>query len=124
MSDDRLLREEIRRPLDGARSRIRRYTGLHPDEDLVREVLHMCNAVMARADADPRLREISETVMARCQRLAQVTNRFAERDLASIAKARAQAVAAVDMLQDVVFEWRKARMTVPSSGRLLRRKSL
>jgi hypothetical protein len=33
-------------------------------------------------------------------------------------------MAAIDRLQDVVFEWRKGRMPVPSSGRLLRRKSL
>ncbi len=123
MSDDRLLREEIRRPLDGARSRIRRYTGLYPDEDLAREVLHMCNAVMALADADPRLREISETVMARCQRLAQVTNRFAERDLASITKARAQAVAAVDMLQDAVLDRRRGKGGPQAGGILLRRRS-
>jgi hypothetical protein len=123
MSDDRLLREEIRRPLDGARNRIRRYTGLYPDENLAREVLHMCDAVMARVDATPRLREMRETVRARCQWLAQVTDRFAERDLASISKARAQAVAAVDMLQDAVLDWRRIEEAPQASGVLLRRRS-
>ena len=72
----------------------------------------------------PRLQEARRLVEDRCRRLAQDTDRFALRDPAVIAVSRAQAMAAIDMLQDVVFEWRKARMKVPSSGRLLRRRSL
>jgi hypothetical protein len=71
-----------------------------------------------------RLREARLLVEERCKKLAQATDRFAERDPKRIADLRAQAVAAIDLLQDAVFEWHKARMPVPSSGHLLRRKSL
>jgi hypothetical protein len=123
MGDDRWLRERIRLTLDGARSRIRRYTGLYPDEDLSREVLHICDAVAAGADTSLRLREARGVVEMRCRRLAQVTNRFAERELASIARARAQAVAAVDMLQDAVLDHRRRKDPVQGNGIVLRRRS-
>jgi hypothetical protein len=71
-----------------------------------------------------RLREARRIVEERCRQLAQATDRFAQRDPASIAALRAQAVAAIDMFQDAAFEWRKSRRAIPSSGHLLRRKSL
>ena len=45
MSDERALGQEVRRVLDAARHVIRNFTGLHPDEDLGRVVLHLCDEV-------------------------------------------------------------------------------
>jgi len=61
---------------------------------------------------------------AREGRWTQAADRFTQRDPEAIAASRAQAVAAIDLFQDATFEWRKTRTVLPSSGRLLRRKSL
>ncbi|WP_152568839.1 hypothetical protein [Microvirga sp. BSC39] len=124
MSSDTVLRQEIRYSLGYIRSMIDGYSGLYPGENLTRDVLRFCDGMTDAGTPHPRLQEARRLVEDRCRRLAQDTDRFALRDPAAIAASRAQAMAAVDMLQDVVFEWRRARMAVPSSGRLLRRKSL
>lgn len=124
MSSDTILRQEIRCSLGYIRSMIDNYSGLYSGENLARDVLRFCDEMTGAGTPHARLQEARRLVEDRCRRLAQDTDRFALRDPAAIAASRAQAMAAIDMLQDVVFEWRKARMTVPSSGRLLRRKSL
>jgi hypothetical protein len=124
MSSDTVLRQEIRYSLGYIRSMIDSYSGLYPGENLARDVLRFCDEMTGIDAPHPRLQEARRLVEDRCRRLAQDTDRFAMRDPAAIADSRAKAIAAIDMLQDVVFEWRKAHMTVPSSGRLLRRKSL
>jgi hypothetical protein len=124
MSSDTVLRQEIRYSLGYIRSMIDSYSGLYSGENLTRDVLRFCDEITDAGAPHPRLQEARRLVEDRCRRLAQDTDRFALRDPAAIAASRAQAMAAIDMLQDVVFEWRKARVTVPSSGRLLRRKSL
>ena len=124
MSSDTVLRQEIRYSLGYIRSMIDNYSGLYSGENLARDVLRFCDEMTGPGTPHARLQEAKRLVEDRCRRLAQDTDRFALRDPAVIAASRAQAMAAIDMLQDVVFEWRKARMTVPSSGRLLRRKSL
>ncbi|MBB3018255.1 alkanesulfonate monooxygenase SsuD/methylene tetrahydromethanopterin reductase-like flavin-dependent oxidoreductase (luciferase family) [Microvirga lupini] len=124
MSSDTVLRQEIRYSLGYVRSMIDNYSGLYSGENLARDVLRFCDEMTDAGTPHPRLQAARRLVEDRCRRLARDTDRFALRDPAVIAVSRAQAMAAIDMLQDVVFEWRKARMTVPSSGRLLRRKSL
>jgi alkanesulfonate monooxygenase SsuD/methylene tetrahydromethanopterin reductase-like flavin-dependent oxidoreductase (luciferase family) len=124
MSSDTVLRQEIRYSLGYIRSMIDNYSGLYSGENLARDVLRFCDEMTDAGASHPRLQEARRLVEDRCRRLAHDTDRFALRDPAVIAASRAQAMAAIDMLQDVVFEWRKARLTVPSSGRLLRRKSL
>ena len=124
MSSDTILRQEIRYSIGCIRSMINNYSGLYSGENLARDVLRFCDEITDAGSSHPRLQEARRLVEDRCRRLAQDTDRFALRDPAVIAASRAQAMAAIDRLQDVVFEWRKARTTVPSSGRLLRRKSL
>ncbi|MBM1170407.1 hypothetical protein [Microvirga arabica] len=124
MSSDTVLRQEIRYSLGYIRSMINNYSGLYSGENLVRDVLRFCDEMAGTGAPHLRLEEARRLVEDRCRRLAQDTDRFAVRDPVAIAASRAQAMAAIDILQDVVFEWRKARMPVPSSGRLLRRKSL
>jgi hypothetical protein len=124
MSDDRLLREGIRLSLDDARAMIRSHTGLYPEENLTCGVLNLCDAVTTWSSDDPRIAEARGMVQMRCTRLAQVADRFAERDLASIAIARAQAIAAIDVLQDAVLDLhRTGSSRPPSAGALLRRRS-
>lgn len=124
MDHDRSLREEIRLPLDDARAMIRKYTGLYLDEDLTGDVLGICDEVAAWVGVSPRIEEARALVEERCARLARVADRFAERDLALIAQARAQAIAAVDMLQDAALELRRMVIPTQSLGCLLRRRSL
>jgi|UPI00055BB42D hypothetical protein len=124
MSSESLLRQEIRDSLGFVRSMIDHYSGLYSGENLTRDVLRFCDDITASGEPHPRLKEARRIVEERCRQLAQATDRFAQRDPASIAAMRAQAVAAIDMFQDAAFEWRKTRTTIPSSGRLLRRKSL
>ena len=124
MSSDTVLRQEIRYSLCYICSMIDNYSGLYSGENLARDVLRFCDEMTGAGTQHPRLQEARRLVEDRCRRLAQDTDRFTLRDPAVIAASRAQAMAAIDMLQDVVFEWRKARLTVPSSGRLLRQKSL
>jgi hypothetical protein len=124
MSNDNILREEIRYSLGFVRSLISNYSGLYSGENLAGDVLRFCDDMVSPEAPDPRVGEARRVVEERCTRLAQTADRFANRDPALIAESRAKADAAIDMLQDAVFEWRKARAPVPSSGRLLRRKSL
>jgi hypothetical protein len=122
MSDDMVLRQEIRYSIGYIRSMIDNYSGLYSAENLTRDVLRFCDEMTCSGSPHPRLQEARRMVEDRCRRLAQATDRFAQRDPASIAASRAKAMAAIVMLQDAVFEARKSRMPVPSSGRLLRRK--
>ncbi|RDI57923.1 hypothetical protein [Microvirga subterranea] len=123
MGDDRLLRKEIRLPLDIARTRIRRHTGLYPDEDLTRDVLSVCDEVLTFVAMTPTLRDAREAVEACCIRLSQVSDRFSERNLAAISKARAQAVAAIDRLQDVLLERRRFECRPRVESVVLRQRS-
>ena len=123
MGNDNILREEIRYSLGFIRSLINNYSGLYSGENLAGDVLRFCDE-MVSPEANARVEEARRVVEERCTRLAQAADRFADRDPALIAESRAKADAAIDMLQDAVFEWRKARAPVASSGRLLRRKSL
>lgn len=124
MSNENILREEIRYSLGFVRSLISNYSGLYPGENLAGDVLRFCDEMASPEGPNTRLEEARRAVEERCMRLAQAADRFAERDPALIAESRAKADAAIDMLQDAVFEWRKAHAPVTSSGRLLRRKSL
>jgi CRISPR/Cas system-associated endonuclease Cas1 len=124
MSSETFLRQEIRDSLGFVRGMIDHYSGLYSGENLTRDVLRLCDEMTTCEEPNPRLKEARRIVEERCRQLAQATDRFAQRDPASIAAIRAQAVAAIDAFQDAAFEWRKARTVVPSAGRLLRRKSL
>ncbi len=124
MGNDNILREEIRYSLGFVRSLINNYSGLYSGENLADDVLRFCDEMVSPEGPSARLKEVRRVVEERCARLAQAADRFADRDPALIAESRAKADAAIDMLQDAVFEWRKARAPVASSGRLLRRKSL
>ena len=124
MSSETIIRQEIRDSLGFVRSMIDHYSGLYSGENLTRDVLRFCDEMTTCEEPNYRLREARRIVEERCRKLAQATDRFAQRDPASIAAMRAQAVAAIDMFQDAAFEWHKARRVIPSSGRLLRRKSL
>ncbi len=122
MSDDMALRQEIRYSIGYIRGMIDSYSGLYSEENLTCDVLRFCDEIAHPGSPHPRLQEARRMVEDRCRQLAQATDRYAQRDPASIAAKRAQAMAAIDVLQDAVFEARKSRMPVPSSGRLLRRK--
>ncbi len=124
MSSDIILRQEIQYSLGFIRSLIHNYSGLYPGENLTRDVLQFCDEIIGPDAADGRLNEARRLVEERCRKLAQATDRFSDRDPAVIAALRIQAVAAVDQLQDAIFQWHKARMPVPSVAHLLRRKSL
>ena len=122
MSDDNNLRQEIRRSLSGVRNLIQSYSGLYSSEDLARDVLRACDE-MAQQQT-PRLKEARRIVQERCARLVRDADRFSPRDPATIAASRAQAFAAIDVLQDALFEMRKAASGNPRIGALLRRRSL
>ncbi|WP_114942843.1 hypothetical protein [Microvirga calopogonii] len=124
MSSEVLLRQEIRHSLGYVRGMIDHYSGLYSGENLTRDVLSFCDGMIRSGEPNARLREARRLVEDRCRQLADATDRFTQRDPASIAAMRAQAVAAIDLFQDAAFEWHKTRVAVPSSGRLLRRKSL
>jgi hypothetical protein len=124
MNNDTLLRQEIRSSLSIVRALIKEYSGLYSAEDLTRDVLRVCDDVSVPVRSERRLEEARRMVAERCNRLAYTANRFASRDPASIASSRAQAVAAVDALQDAVFELRRSCRLEPSPGPVLRRRSL
>jgi hypothetical protein len=124
MNDDSILRQEIRYSLSGVRSLIRSYSGLYPGEDLARDVLRACDETAYARQPTPRLREARRVVHERCMKLARDADRFSMRDPATIAASRAQAFASIDILQDALFEIRKAEIGSPRIGALLRRKSL
>lgn len=123
MSNDNILRQEIRSSLGVVRALIKEYSGLYSAEDLTRDVLRVCDGIAAPIEADRRLEDARRMVAERCSRLAYTANRFTARDPALIASSRAQAVAAVDALQDAVFELRRAHQPRPSLGRVLRQRS-
>jgi hypothetical protein len=123
MSHDDAARQGIRHLFESARAKIRIHTGLYSDEDLAGDVLLVCDEAMALVEPNPRLDEARSLVEERCWRLMQVADRFAEYDLSVIATARAQAMAAVDVLQDAVFEQRKASAAAPHLGYRLKRRS-
>ena len=108
MTDLTARAREIKRGLDRARNQILRYNGLYTDEDLIRDVLRTCHEAASGASPHPRLDATGRHVEARCKRLVHVADRFATRDIALMASARAQAVAAVDVFQDVVVEMLRA----------------
>lgn len=124
MNNDILLRQEIRNSLSIVRALIKEYSGLYSAEDLTRDVLQVCDDVAVPVRAERRLEEARRMVAERCNRLAYTANRFASRDPALIASSRAQAVAAIDALQDAVFELRRSCQPEPSRGPVLRRRSL
>ncbi|WP_445502881.1 hypothetical protein [Microvirga sp. G4-2] len=124
MSDDSILRQEIRRSLRGVRSMICSYSGLYSGEDLARDVLKICDDMARSSQPTPRLKEARCVVRERCMKLARDADRFSARDPAVIAASRAQAVASIDVIQDALFEMRKAETAVPRIGALLRRRSL
>jgi hypothetical protein len=122
-ADDRALRQEVKSALDGARTRIRSYTGLYTGENLTGDVLAICNTVAASVAPNARLREAIAAVDGRCGQLAAAADRFAERDLAAIAASRALAVAAIDMFQDVIVDLRKSALQTRGAGSLLKRRA-
>ncbi|MCG7391497.1 hypothetical protein MHY87_01060 [Microvirga sp. ACRRW] len=124
MSDDSILRQEIRHSLSGVRNLIRSYSGLYSGEDLAREVLKVCDQVAQSRQLTPRLKEARRAVYERCARLAHDADRFSMRDPTAIAASRARAFASIDVLQDALLEMRKAETCVFRIGPLLRRKSL
>ncbi|MGO4387011.1 hypothetical protein AB4Y85_05700 [Microvirga sp. 2YAF29] len=124
MNNDTLLRQEIRSSLSIVRALIKEYSGLYSAENLTRDVLSVCDDVAVPVKAERRLEEARRLVAERCNRLAYIANRFASRDPALIASSRAQAVAAVDALQDAVFELRRSGQPEQSRGPVLRRRSL
>ena len=124
MSSETLLRQEIRHSLGFVRGLIDHYSGLYSGENLTSDVLRICDEMTDADEPDSRLMEARRMDEERCRRLTQAADRFTQRDPEAIAASRAQAVAAIDLFQDATFEWRKTRTVLPSSGRLLRRKSL
>ena len=122
MADERALRQDLRRVFDAARTIVREFTGLYRDEDLSRAVLRLCDQAGTSPAADPRLAEARALVDARCRRLAQVSDRFGERDPALIAEARTRAIAAVDTFQDVVLDVCRPAGPRFRDGVLLRRR--
>ncbi len=124
MSNDAMLREEIRHSLRDVRSLVRRYSGLYPNENLTRDLLQAFDQLTLSVLSDPRVEEAKRIVEERCNRLAHAADRFSARDPALIAASRAQAVASIDRLQDAIFELRRASIAAPRIGSLLRRRSL
>lgn len=124
MSSDTLLRQEFRYSLNNVRSRIRSFTGLYSNESLTCDVLHACDEMMLLIGPDTRLDELRLVIEDRCTRLAQVADRFSDRDPTAIATARAQAIAAIDLLQDALFRLCRSNAPDPRQCGLLRRRSL
>jgi len=124
MNDNAALRQQIRSILNGARAKVHDYTGLYADEDLTSEVLRVCDSVTEVVASGPSLGQARLIVEDRCRRLAQATDRFIPRDLASVSKARAQAVAAIDAYQDAALELRTADNFARHLGPLLKRRSV
>jgi len=124
MSSDNALRQEIRFVFDDARGRILRYCGLYPHENLSAEVLRVCDEAAASVVPDLRLEDARHEVADRCRHLSEAADRFSDRDPLVIAAMRAQAIAAVDRMQDAVFALRRTHTPVPCLGTLLRRRGL
>ncbi|HZH12311.1 MAG TPA: hypothetical protein VEZ24_18320 [Microvirga sp.] len=123
MSENSILPQEIGHSLNKVRGLIRSYSGLYCDEDLARDVLKLCDEAMRSPQPSTRVREVRRLVHECCVKLVRDADRFSIRDPALIARSRARAIAAVDMLQDALLEQAKADV-VPRSGSFLRRRSL
>lgn len=123
MSNDSILRQEIRHSLNRARSLIRSYSGLYSREDLAQDVLTVCDEIVQTSHPTPRLKEVRWLVHERCAKLVRDADRFSMRDPTTIAVSRAQACASIDMLQDALLEMRRAETNAPRIGALLRRRS-
>lgn len=124
MNNDHTLRQEIRSSLSIVRTLIKDYSGLYSAEDLTQEVLRACDGIAGPGKVDQRLEDAKRMVAERCNRLACTANRFTVRDPTLIAASRAQAVAAIDALQDTIFDLRRSCRFEPSRGRFLKRRSL
>lgn len=127
MSEDSILREEIRCSLSEVRQLIRSYSGLYTGEDLARDVLQACDGMAPSVQPSLRFKEVRRLVQERCAELARDADRFTMRDPGRIAASRARAVASIDLLQDVVLELRRAEMRergIPRPGCFLKRRSL
>ncbi|WP_243373485.1 hypothetical protein [Microvirga solisilvae] len=124
MNEDSILREEIRHSLRHLRLMIHSYSGLYAGEDLARDVLRTCDEIARPTQPSPRFKEARRLVQERCAKLAHDADRYSMRDPAMIAISRAKAVASVDMLQDALFELRKAERGAPRPGSYLKRPSL
>lgn len=124
MSNDNAQRQKLRLSLNAARSQIRGYTGLYSDENLVQDVLRICDGLIVTIEPNHRIQEARVLVDERCRRLAHAADRFSGRDPVVIAASRMQAIAAVDMFQDAVLDYYKAIARNPGLGLLLRGKSL
>ena len=123
MLPERTLPNQIRSLCDAARARVRVFTGLYSDENIADEVLSICDEVQVLAGTSPRLTALRQVVEARCQTLAEVTDRFSARDPAVIAAARMQVVVAIDQLQGAAIELLEVEASQKLLG-LLRRRSL
>lgn len=124
MRDDSAWRRDVKKILDGARLRIAHYTGLYSDEDLIGAVLHASREAASRLAADHRLNDARQDMELRCRLLVRAADRFGARDMAAIAAARAQALAAVDAFQEAVLRECRLRQARNSLGPLLRRPAL
>ena len=124
MSTESILRQDIRRSFNHVRKLVTGYSGLYPGEDLIRDVLGLCDEMALLIEPDQRLCDARRIAVERCRSLAQAADRFSDRDPLVIAAARAHAIAAIDALQDAIFELRKLTLPVPRTGLALRRKSL
>jgi len=124
MTNDSILRQEIRHSLSRARSLIRAYSGLYSGENLASDVLMACDELAGACQATPRVNEARRIVQERCAKLVRDADRFSMRDPATIAASRSQAVASIDILQDALFEMRKAAVGTPRIGALLKQRSL
>lgn len=123
MSESSILRQEIRHSLSHVRRRINSHSGLYSDEDLVRDILKVCDEMVRSSQPSTRLQEVRRLVHERCARLVRDADRFSTRDPALIARSRAKAIAAIDLLQDALFELHKPE-EVAGRGSFLRMRSL
>lgn len=122
MNDDGALRTTVKLLLDEARRRVAGHTGLYRDEDIVADVLRVCDEAAAWSEPGPRIEEARRHVEHRCNLVAMVADRFGQRDPGLIGTARAQAVAAIDVFQDAVLgQSRDSTRNQPPGYRLRRR---
>lgn len=122
-ADDRVLRQEAKDVLDGARSRIATYTGLYTNENLIADVLGLCRAAATGVAPSARVREAYLLVEDRCRHLAKAADRYAPEQFDVVAASRSRAIAAVDTFQDVIVESRRLARQAGGPGVLLRRRA-
>jgi len=124
MSEDGILRQDLRQALNDVRRLIQAYSGLYAGEDVVGDVLGACDRIAKTARSSPRFEEARRLVYERCAQLVSDADRFSMRDPASIARSRARALAAVDMLQDTLFDLFKTETRSLPQRSFLKRRSL